>query len=133
MSQCYSYLGNEKSCCFFVKSLNFNQVSKQFSSSIIGSIIIIYLLDELHKEVYPEFILENILHVNYEGVINVEQYVLLQLNVFELFIIDNNVLSDTFHSINLVCILVLHNEHLSECAFTDHSSDHKILKSHLIF
>ena len=90
--------------------------------------VIINLLDEFHDEINTEVVLEDVLHVYYEWMLYCIQNVFLQLYVLELFIINNDVLSDAFHGINLFISIMLYQVYFSKCAFSDHTQYYKILE-----
>lgn len=89
------------------------------------------LLNEFHDKVDSIFVLEHVLHVHYEGMLNLEQNVLLKLNILKLLIINYYVLSDALHCIDLSRGLVLYKINFPECAFPNHSHNHEVLKSRL--
>ena len=85
------------------------------------------LLNKIHNEVNPSFALEHIVHANNEGVIYVIENVFLELDVIKLFVINNSILSDTLHSVEVLGIDVLHKEHLSEGSLSNHLQNGEVL------
>ena len=84
--------------------------------------------DEDHEEVDSEFVLEDVLHVHDEGVVHVEQDVLLQLDVLELLVVNDNVLPDTLHRKDLAVFIMLHQVNLAKGSFPHHLPYHKVLQ-----
>ncbi len=90
MCQCKRNLRREELRLFFLKALNSHQVSKKFTT-----------LHEVHEEVNPELVLEDILHINQERVINRVEDIFFQLNIIHLLVLDDDVLSDALHGVKL--------------------------------
>jgi len=55
-------------------------------------------LDKLHQEIYPELVLEYVLHVYEERMVDLSKDVFLKLNVFHLLVFQNDIFADAFHS-----------------------------------
>ena len=55
-------------------------------------------LDKLHQEIDPELVLEYVLHVYEERMVDLSKDVFLKLNVFHLFVFQNDIFADAFHS-----------------------------------
>lgn len=89
-------------------------------------------LDKFHEEVDSIFVLENIIHANYERMFNIEENILFKLNVVKLLIVDNSVLSNTLHSIYVFSVNIFDQENLTKSTFSNHSSNDKILKLSLV-
>ena len=100
------------------------------SPPLSNDYILVTLLDEVHEEVYSELVLEHILHVHDEGVLHIEQDVFLQFNILKLLIINDNVLSDTLHSIYFVVFVMLNQIYLSESALPNHLPYYKVSELH---
>jgi len=64
-------------------------------------------LDELHQEVDTVVVLENVVHVNDERVVDAIEDIFLQLDILELLVVNDDVLSDTLHSVDLLGVHVL--------------------------
>lgn len=91
-----------------------------------------YLLDEFHDEIDSEFILEHVLHVDDEGVFNAEEDVFLEFDVLVLLVVDDDVLPDALHGVDLLVLHVLNEEHLPEGPLTDHISNYEICQLGLV-
>lgn len=76
--------------------------------------------DESHEEIDSVGGLENVFHVYEEGMINIEQDILLKFDIFELLIIDNDIFSYAFHGKYLICILMLDQENFAKSALAHH-------------
>ena len=57
--------------------------------------------DKVHQEVDPKLVLKHVLHVYEERVVNSVENILLKLDVVHLFILNDDVLADTLHSVKL--------------------------------
>ena len=51
-------------------------------------------LDEFHEEVYPEFSLEHVLHVDQEWVVGLKKHIFFGCQVFDVVQLNNEILSD---------------------------------------
>ena len=85
-------------------------------------------LDELHKEVDAVVVLEDVLHVYKEGVVDLAQDILLQLNVLHLFVLEDNVLADDLHCVQLMVGCVFDQEDFAKRALADHLADLEVLQ-----
>lgn len=94
-----------------------NQVAEQLTS-----------LDKLHEEVDTELVLEDVFHVDEERMVNLTQDILLKLNVLHLLVLQNDVLSDAFHGVELASCCVLYKEHFAKGALADHLADLEIFQ-----
>jgi len=56
-------------------------------------------LDKSHKEIDAEFILEDVFHINQEGMVDSVENVLLHCNVFHLVMFNYKVLTNAFHCV----------------------------------
>lgn len=117
MSKGHGDLGSEELGLVLREFLDSNQMSEQLSS-----------FDEVHQEVDSEVVLENVFHVNQEGVVNCVQDIFLELDVFHLLVFDDNIFSNTLHSVQLAGSLLLHKEDLSESTLTDKLAKLEVLK-----
>lgn len=117
VSQSKGNLGGKKFSLVFREHAHLDQVAEELSS-----------LDKFHEEVDPEFVLEDVLHVNQEGVVDLAKDVFLKLDVFHLLVFQNNIFADALHRVELLCGRVFHQEHLSESAFANHLADDEVLK-----
>jgi hypothetical protein len=70
--------------------------------------------DEVHEEVNTKFLLEHVLHADNEGMFDAEHDVLFQSQVLQLLRVNDHVLPDALHCINLASSLVHHHVDLSE-------------------
>jgi hypothetical protein len=93
---------------------------------------LIDLLDEFHEEVDSEFVLEDVLHVYYEGMIHIEEDLFFKFDVIELLIVNNNVFPNALHCIDLVVFGILNEEDFAKCAFANHLLNHEVLQTHIV-
>ncbi len=63
--------------------------------------------DERHQEVYAIIILEYEVHAHYEWMLHIIEDVLLQFEVTYKLMFKHYIFSNSFHSVNLVCSIVL--------------------------
>ena len=86
-------------------------------------------LEELHEEVNSELILEDILHVYEEGVVDSVQDIFFELDIFHLLVLNYDVLADALHSVQLPRSgHLLHQEYLTEGAFSDHFQNFEVVQ-----
>jgi hypothetical protein len=117
VSQSEGDLGCEKLGLVFREHANVNQMAEELAT-----------LDELHQEVDPELVLEDVLHVDKEGMVDLTQDVFLEIDVFHLLVFENNIFADAFHCVKSVRRLMLNQEYLTEGALPNHLSDNEVLK-----
>ena len=82
--------------------------------------------DKLHQEIDTEFVLEDVLHVDQEGVVNLKEDVLLHGDVVQLIVLKYEVFADALHGIESLCLLVLDEEHLTKSSFAYSFLDLKV-------
>jgi hypothetical protein len=85
-------------------------------------------LDKFHKEVNSVIVLEDIFHINQERMVNLAQNIFLELYVFHLLILKNNVFTDALHGIKFARCGVLNKIDFSKGALSDHLPDLEVLK-----
>jgi len=83
---------------------------------------------EIHDKVDVEGFLEDILHLDYEGVVHLEQDHLLELQVEQRVVVDDDVLPDAFHRVQPLIPPVHHQVHLSEGAPPDDAEDLEVFQ-----
>lgn len=110
-------LGREELGLVLREHADFDQVTEQLAS-----------LDKLHEEIDSELILEDILHVDEEGVVYLAQNIFLELDVLHLLVLQDNIFADAFHRVQLLGHLMLHEEHLSEGTLADHLTNIEVLQ-----
>ena len=88
VAQRQSYLSSVELSQLLRETLLFTQVPEKFSS-----------LDEPHHKVNTLFALEHILHAYNEGVVNVEKDVFFKFNIFELLVVYDYILANSFHRV----------------------------------
>jgi hypothetical protein len=69
------------------------------------------------------------MHAYQEGVISLQENIFLQFGRLYLVVVQNNVLTQTLHGINLLVRLLLHQENLSEAASANNFPDFKVAQS----
>ena len=117
MCQGHCYLSSEELSLVLGETLDSDQVSEQLTT-----------LDKLHEKVNSKLILEDILHVNKEGMLDGIQNIFLQLNVLHLLILQNHIFPDALHGIELLVKLVLHQEYFTESTLADQFSEFEVLQ-----
>ena len=89
--------------------------------------------DELHDEVDSDWALENVFHVDKEGVVHGAQDISFEVNVVHLIVLQDSVFTDALHRVLLIrIVLVLDEVDLAESAFTKHSDLPKIWELNLV-
>jgi len=77
-------------------------------------------LNEMHQEVDSAVVLEHKLHIDEEGVVDSIQNIFLKLDIVHLLIFQNDVLTDTLHSVQLARVpRVFDQEYLTESSLTN--------------
>lgn len=76
-------------------------------------------LNELHNKVYTGVSREDLLHRDDEGVLNLKQNQLFNFKGFERFMLQNDILTNTFHCELLVTLNIFNEVNFSKCASTD--------------
>jgi hypothetical protein len=123
MSESKSDLSSEELGLFFLEPLDTDQVSEQFAP-----------FDELHQEVDAVFVLEDVLHVDQEGMVNGVQYIFFKLNVIHLLVLKNNIFANALHSIQLPWLaFVLHKIHFPKRALADQLQYLEVLQTRICF
>ena len=100
------YLCCIKACMIFGKSLGFHQVLQQFSTSI--KILLYYLPNIIHDEIYASLFDKNPFHRYQEGMIHLEKDTLFHVNVFYRVQFDYHIFSDALHGIKFLSFLILY-------------------------
>lgn len=101
----------------FWEHAHFDQMAEKFAT-----------FDKLHEEVDTELVLEDVLHIDKEGMIYRPQDILLQLNVLHLLILQNYILPDALHRIQFLSLRVLDEEHFTESTLANHFADLEIFE-----
>ena len=117
MSQSNSHLCNHKSCLLLGESSDFDEVPKKLAS-----------LDEFHEEEDAILILENVIHTHNEGMTNVIENVLLELKRIHLLVLNNDILSNTLHGINLAGLAMFDLKDFSKGTFTHDPEKQEIVE-----
>ena len=117
MGQSHGDLGSEELCLVLWEHFNFDKVAEKFST-----------LNELHQEVNAVLILEYILHVHQEWMVDRVKSIFLELDVLHLLILQDDILTDALHSVELVVLLVFDEEDLSKGTLSDHFADLEVRK-----
>jgi len=112
-------LGRVKLGLSFSESFDLEEILVHVSSS-----------DEFKEEVDSEIILEDIIHAKEEGMVGLEENVSFIIGVLDLALLDENILSDSLHSIKTSCGLHLNEEHLTEGSFVDYFEDLKVIEAY---
>ena len=83
--------------------------------------------DKVHKEVDSKIVLEDIVHADYEWVLDIIKNVFLKLKAVEKVLVYYDIFSYCFHGINLLSFAILDKENFSESSFSNHFFDLEIL------
>ena len=84
--------------------------------------------NEGHDEVQAELRLKEVVHAHQEWVVAAEQYVLLQLGVVHLIILEEHILSDGLDRVKYLILLQLSEVHLAEGTPTKDDHELEVLK-----
>jgi hypothetical protein len=87
--------------------------------------------DKAHHEEDLLVRLEHVLHADQEGVVRLEQDVLLKLGALNLVVVDDHVFAQRLHRVVLAIVLLFYEEYLSEGAAADDLDEVETLKVHL--
>jgi len=84
--------------------------------------------DEVHDEKDSELVLKNVVHRYNEWMVDVIKNLLLKLEGIVLFVLNNYILTDTLHSVDLVGLGVQHLVYLTEGTLSNDSHDLEIFQ-----
>ena len=73
-------------------------------------------LDKVHDEVDAESFLEDIVHANNKGVIHLVENEFLNLERIDWVVLDDHILSDALHRVQLPILFATDQIHLAKCA-----------------
>jgi len=85
--------------------------------------------EEVQEKVNTEFVLEHKVHGVDEGVLRLEKDIFFVFNVFHLLLLNQDVLVDSFHRVELLHLLIVNEEHFAERPFVDNPLDLEIGQS----
>ena len=88
-------------------------------------------LDEVHDEVDAERFLEDIVHANDKGVIHLVENEFLDLERVDWVVLDDHVLSDTLHRVQLPILLATDQIHLAKCAAPNDTQQFEVVPGRL--
>ena len=109
MSKRQSDLSRKKLSLLFLESLNRDQVSKELAT-----------LDENHQEIDSKIVLEHILHIDQEGMVDLIENIFFEIYVLHLIVLQDKILADTLHRIQIACAFLLNQIHLPESTLPYH-------------
>mmetsp|Transcript_9518 Transcript_9518/g.15582 ORF Transcript_9518/g.15582 Transcript_9518/m.15582 type:complete len:287 (+) Transcript_9518:501-1361(+) len=89
-------------------------------------------VDVVHDEEELVGGLERVVEVDEEGVAELLQNALLGARVLEFVSLDNRLLVEDLHGVDLSCVLLLHLHHLSEASLSNHAQGLKVIDSDLL-
>ena len=113
------YLCRVKLCLFFREALLLGEVLKEFAA-----------LNELHDEVDPVSFLEDVVHPDYERVINLVKDKLFDLERFYWLVLYHNIFPDALHGIMLAITTVFNKVNFSKCTSTNYTDELKVIESY---
>ena len=90
-------------------------------------------LNEVHDKVDAEVLDEHVVHGDNEGMVNLIQYLLFQMQIFQAVMLKNDILPYAFHRIKLLGVPILNQEDFSEGALSNDIDHCEILKLNLHF
>lgn len=73
-------------------------------------------------------VLENVLHVDEEGMVNGVKDVLLQSDVFELVVLQDDILPDALHGVQVLVIDIFNQEDLAKRSLSNHLLHDEVFK-----
>jgi len=85
-------------------------------------------LDKVHYEVDAEFILKYVVHADNKWVLNAVQNILFKLEAFKEVLVNDDILPDAFHRIDIARLTLFNHVDLPEGALPQHAEDHEILE-----
>mmetsp|Transcript_46424 Transcript_46424/g.61484 ORF Transcript_46424/g.61484 Transcript_46424/m.61484 type:complete len:245 (+) Transcript_46424:821-1555(+) len=121
MRKCESNLSCEELSLVLREHSHLNEMAEELTT-----------LDKLHEEVDTVLVLEDILHVDEEGVVDLTQDVFLELDVFHLLVLQNDILPDDLHGVELAGLRMLDEEDLAEGTLADKLTDLEIAERGLL-
>jgi len=86
-------------------------------------------LDKLHHKVDSKGFCEDVLHRDDERVFDLQQDELLDFKALHGFMVDDHILSDALHRVDLVILLILNQIYFSESTSAHELQDFEIIKS----
>ena len=88
-------------------------------------------LDEVHDEVDAESFLKDVVHANDEGVIHLVENEFLDLERIDWVVLDNHILSDALHRVQLPILLATHQIHLPKSAPSNDTQQFEVVPGRL--
>lgn len=85
-----------------------------------------------HDKEYLRLRLEHIAHANKEWMVSLHENLFLKLSALNLIVIEDDIFSERFHSINILRALLLNKEYFTKATSADDLLDYKVLQCHLI-
>lgn len=122
VTESYGYLSDHKLSLIFLEPTVFDKMTEQLTT-----------LNKVHDKEYSILVLENVIHTDYEWMINCIQDLLLQLKRINIFILEHHVLSDTLHGKELLVSHMLHHEYFTKGTFSNHSNDLEVFELGIFF
>ena len=84
--------------------------------------------DVFQEKVNAVFVLKDVVHREHKGMCSIEQNILFILRILDLMLVDQDVLVNTFHGVELRVLLVDDKEDLAEGPLVDHLLDLEVLE-----
>ena len=88
-------------------------------------------LDELHDEVDAVGFLEDVVHANDEGMVNLVKDELLDLERLDRLVLDDHILSNALHGVELIILFVVDEVDFAESTATDNANQLEVVPVHL--
>jgi hypothetical protein len=116
-----SHLGRVELGSVLVKPRAISQMHKQLTSP-----------HEPHHKEYLLVRLEHVVHSHQEGMVGLQQYLLLQLGALHLVVVYDHILTQRLHCIHLLRSLLFHEENLPKATSTYNLPNDEILESNCL-
>ena len=118
MAKCQGNLSDKELCLILLEAAHTCQVSEELAT-----------LDEVHQEVDAIFVLENVVHGYDEWVLHLVEDVLFELKTFKEVLVNNHILADALHCIELIGLSLLYHVYLAKGTFSDKLKDVEVLET----
>ena len=116
MGQGKCHLGSEELGLVLWEHAHLDQVAEELTT-----------LDEFHQEIDTELVLEDVLHVNQKWMVDGAQDIFFKLDVLHLLILQDDVLADALHCVELLGAHMLNKENLTKGTLANHLPNLEVL------
>jgi len=114
--------------------LGANELDDVFLEAAVGVEMVVEVApsDVVEEEVKAEFVLEDIVHAQNEGVVGLEEDVFLVFSVLDLVLVDQHVLVYSLHRVHLLGLGANDEEYLAKGPLINHFFNLEILETGLL-